>query len=328
MDSGTIRMVVPEFLVLLVIPTGLLLLWTWQLWRRRIDVGRLVRGQTTPIRERYRFAGPLVFWLFLNAALFCCIVALARPEILRSVTETRTVDLIIVQDGSASMRVSDVRPSRWQRSVAWMRTLVEMLSWKGDRVAFAVFAQHAAPQVRLARDPNILLFFLDHLAKEPPNALADDSTWDTNVEAGIYWGLKIAAKDEEIHGKTSNPQALVVISDGQIWSGEVATSLAMARRRRIPVYVVGVGTSSGGVIPTSNIRAMLDRESLQRIASLGEGHYFEIGRQPDKAIAARIIQDVQRLGSRSAGQPVFEEMYWRFLAAAAGFLAAGVFFHR
>lgn len=328
MNGGNIRMLVPEFLVLLVIPTGLLLLWFWQLWRRRIDVGRLVRGQTTPLGARYRFAGPLVFWLFLNAALACCIVALARPEILRSVTETRTVDLIIVQDASASMRVTDVRPTRWQRSVVWLRTLVEMLSWKGDRVAFAVFSQHAMPQVRLARDPNILLFFLDHLAKEPPNALTEDSTWDTNVEVGIYWGLKIAAKDEQIHGKTSNPQALIVVSDGQIWTGEVAISLERARKRRIPVFVVGVGTSSGGVIPTSNIRATLDRESLQRIASLGEGHYFEIGRQPDKAIAARIIQDVQRLGNRSAGQPVFEEIYWRFLAAAAGLLAAGVFFRQ
>ncbi len=328
MTGGSFRLVAPEFLVLLVIPTGLLLLWFWQLWRRRVDVGRFIRNQATPLRERYRFAGPLVFWLFLNAALASCIVALARPEILRSVTETRTVDLIIVQDGSASMRVSDVRPDRWQRSVAWIRTLVEMLSWKGDRVALAVFSQHAAPQVRLARDPNILLFFLDHLTKEPPNALTDDNTWDTNAEAGIYWGLKIVAKDEEIHGRTSNPQALIVVSDGQIWSGEVANSLAMARQHRIPVHVVGVGTSGGGVIPTSDIKAVLDRESLQRIASLGEGHYFELGREPDRAIAARIIKEVQRLASRSAGQAAFEEIYWRFLVAAAGFLAAGVFFRQ
>jgi hypothetical protein len=319
---------VPEFLWLLLIPGALLLLWIWQLWRRRVDVGRCLGDRITPIRERYQFAGPLLFWLCLIGALASCIVALARPELLQAISETKTIDLIVVQDASTSMRVKDVQPDRWQRSIAWIRTLVETLSWKGDRVALAVFSEHAAPQVRLARDPNILLFFLDHLAKEPPNALNDDSAWDTNAEEGIYWGLKIVRKDEELHGPTSNPQALIVISDGQIWSGEVAKSLAMATQRHIPVHVIGVGTSGGGSIPQSDIKAVLDREALQRMASLGGGHYFELGTESDAIIAARIINDVQRLGARSGDQLLFEEIYWRFLAGAAALLAVGVVFRQ
>ncbi len=326
MTGDTLHFLVPEFLWLLLIPGVLSLLWIWQLWRRRVDVGRCLNDRITPVRERYQFAGPLLFWLCLIGALASCVVALARPELLQAISETKTIDLIVVLDASTSMRVKDVQPDRWQRSVAWIRTLVETLSWKGDRVALAVFSGHAAPQVRLARDPNILLFFLDHLAKEPPNALNDDSAWDTNAEEGIYWGLKIVRKDEQLHGRTSNPQALIVISDGQVWSGNVAKSLTMARQQRIPVHVIGAGTSGGGIIPQSDIKAVLDRESLQRMASLGGGHYFELGTASDAIIAARIITAVQRLEARSGNQLLLEEIYWRFLAGAAALLAASVIF--
>ena len=56
----------------------------------------------------------------------------------------------------------------------------------------------ATPQVRLTRDPNTFFFFLDHLEDEPPFRLEDDTTWDTNIERGIYWGLRLIDKDEEM----------------------------------------------------------------------------------------------------------------------------------
>ena len=66
------------------------------------------------------------------------------------------------------MYVTDVRPDRWRRSVQFLRTFAETLSWKGDRVALALFAQLAAPQVRLTKDPNALFFFIDHLGDHSP----------------------------------------------------------------------------------------------------------------------------------------------------------------
>ena len=252
MGGSPLRFLVPDLLWLLLLPGSMLVLWHWRIWRRRADVRRCLSQRMTPVRERFQLAGPWVFWLCLIAALACGCVALARPEVLQGISEAKSVDLVVVQDASTSMRVADVAPDRWQRSMTFIRALVEALPWKGDRVALAVFSAHAMPQVRLARDPNILLFFLDHLATAPPNQINDDASWDTNAEEGIYWGLKIVRKDEELHGRTSNPQAIIVISDGQVWSGQVATSLAQAARRHVPVSVVGVGTSGGGIIPTSD----------------------------------------------------------------------------
>ena len=137
------------------------------------------------------------------------------------------------------MWTPDVAGNRWQRAMRFLRVLGESLAWKDDRMAMALFAHIAAPQVRLTKDPNTFFFFLDHLSEHSPFRLEDDPTWDTNIEEGLYWGLKLVETDEELFGKTTNGKAFVVISDGQSWSGNVANALAMARKRQAPVYVVG-----------------------------------------------------------------------------------------
>jgi Ca-activated chloride channel family protein len=208
-----------------------------------------------------------------------------------------------------------------------MRVFGETLSWKGDRVALALFAFHAAPQVRLTKDPNALFFFIDHLGNQSPFPLEDDPTWNTNIEQGVSWGLKLIEVDEQLFGRNKNPKAFVVISDGQAWSGTVARALDAARKRDIRVFVVGVGTTAGGVIPDPlgrpAIRSVLDRQSLAEIARIGGGQYFEIGREPDRVLASRIITGIRRRIPVTQEEESTEELYWRFLFAAAASLFGG-----
>jgi Ca-activated chloride channel family protein len=224
----------------------------------------------------------------------------------------------------------------------FLRTLGESLRWKDDRIALALFAHVAEPQVRLTKDPNTYFFFLDHLNRESPFRLEDDPTWDTNVEQGVYWGMRLIEKDEELHGRSPNAQVFVLVTDGQVWSGEVARALTLARNRGVPIFVVGVGTTSGGLIPEpqksasdprasgsappSLIRAVLDRESLIAIATAGAGQYMELGRQSDRDIANRIISATRRRAGSIGIETANRELYWQFLLAAAVALTAGVAF--
>jgi hypothetical protein len=331
-DLETLRFDEPLYLWLLVLPGVLLLLWGWQVRRRRADARRCVRERLLPVRERYSPLGDLAFWLCLIVAISLCLVALARPVALVSAVRSSSADFVILLDGSASMRVRDVDPDRWQRSVRFVRAFADALSWKGDRVALALFARLASPQVRLTRDPNALFFFLDHLGERSPFRIEDDTTWDTNIEEGLRWGLKLVEKDEEVFGVNGGAKAFLVISDGQAWSGQVATALDAARRRNASVSVVGVGTTAGGVIPEPVVpggpfspptRSVLDRESLRQIARSGGGEYFELGREPDAVVAAKIIARVRRGSGTSLVAEIHEDLYWRFLFGAAVFLGLG-----
>jgi Ca-activated chloride channel homolog len=332
----TFRFASPVYLWLLVAPVALLMLWGWRVVRRRTDVRRLRAQRTLPVPQRFGPVGDLAFWACVLIASSLAIIAIARPQARISSFRRASADVVILQDASASMYVTDVRPDRWRRSVQFLRTFAETLSWKGDRVALALFAQLAAPQVRLTKDPNALFFFIDHLGDRSPFRLENATTWDTNIEEGIRWGLRLVEKDEEVFGKSGNPKAFLIISDGQSWSGTVAAALQEARARKIPVHVAGIGTTVGGMIPEPArpdgtrpppvIRSVLDRASLVQLAVAGGGEYFEIGDEPDKVVAFRIIDRLRRRSDVAQQVEAFEELYARFLMATVVFLGLGMLF--
>jgi Ca-activated chloride channel homolog len=335
----TLRFAEPQYLWLLVVPGGLLVGWFWQLAARRRDARRYRQHRRLPVKERFPVLGSLVFWLCLILASASVVIALARPTATASLVRTAGVDLVVLQDGSASMRTEDVPGgNRWRRSMRFLRVLGESLAWRDDRMAMALFAHIAAPQVRLTKDPNTYFFFLDHLANESPFRMEDDTTWDTNIELGIAWGMRLIEKDTEIYGKSPNAKAFVLVTDGQAWSGEVARALKIARTNDVPVYVVGVGTTLGGFIPepprkpndTSPreppVRAALDRQTLQMIANAGGGEYQELDREGDREIANKIIDATRRRAGSRGLEAANEELYWRFLLLAAALVTVGLLF--
>jgi Ca-activated chloride channel family protein len=316
----------------------LLIVWFWQLTARRRDARRYRQHRRLPVRERFPIFGSLVFWLCLILASACTMVALARPVAAAAIVRTAGIDLVILQDGSASMRTPDVTADRWQRSIRFLRVLGESLAWRDDRIAMALFAHIAAPQVRLTKDPNTFFFFLDHLNRESPFRLEDDTTWDTNIELGLAWGMRLIEKDQELYGASPNAKAFVLVSDGQAWTGEVARSLRVSRGRDVPVFVVGVGTTSGGRIPEPPpnprdkavaqppVHSSLDRASLATIANAGGGDYMELDREGDREIANHIIDAARRRAGSRGVQVDNEELYWRCLLTAAVFMGVGLLF--
>ena len=346
----------PQWLWLLAAPAAFLVAWVWRFWRRLADLKRLRDHRSIPVRERFAVGGDLWFWFFLILSSSSLALALAHPRAVTTVINRAGLDIVVLQDGSASMHVTDVAPAsvraipgelrrdsalsaqtRWRRSMDFLRLLGDSLSWSGDRMALTVFAHIATPQIRLTNDPNTVFFFLDHLHGRPPFRLEDDTTWDTNLEQGIAWGLRLLEKDRELHGPSINGKLFVMISDGESWSGEVARSIERATREHVPLHVIGVGTLAGGDLPATTIdgveepspgKSRLDRASLQRIAAAGGGQYFELDRDPDRDIANKIIDAGRRQSPATTKEGTIEELYWRFLAAALGLAALGSLFLR
>lgn len=329
---------VPGALWLLALPALLLVLWVWQLTRRLTDRRSLAGRRVIPLRERHGVFGALATWLCLLAAAACLILAVGRPRGTATTSTRAGVDIVVLQDASASMHVADVAGNRWRRSMAFLRSLGDALSWQDDRVALAAFAHIATPQIRLTRDPNTLFFFLDHLGARPPFRLEDDTTWNTDLEQAVAWGLRILEKDEELHGVSRNARLFLMLSDGEAWSGEVARSISRAQDARVPIYVVGVGTVAGDWLPTipqppgeppvPHAISRLNRVSLQRIADSAAGQYFEIDRDPDREIANAIVDAGRRQAPPRTAEPTVIEFYPRFLAAAVALAALAMVFVR
>ena len=331
----TLRFGSPHFLWLLIVPAILLVLWIRQVVIWRGNVSHFAKRLQAPVRARFQPLGGLVFWLAVVLATTGLIVALARPRAVTSVVRTAAIDLVVLQDASASMHVKDVAGNRWQRSMAFLRTLGDSMQWDNDRIALALFAHIAAPHVRLTKDPNTFFFFLDHLSDAPPFPLEEDTSWDTNIALGIEWGLRVIEKDRQLHGVSRNIPAFLLITDGQAWTGETVKSLALANQANVPIFVVGVGTESGGPIPDPArdkepgrakeppIVSRLDRPSLQRISLSAQTRYFELDRSSDTEIATAVI-DAARRRAPAATHESLQELYWPCLAVSAGLLMIGL----
>jgi Ca-activated chloride channel family protein len=336
-DLATLQFGEPTFLWLLVLPAVSLLLLIRQVIVRRRDARRLHATRQVPVREKFPVFGDAMFWLCAIGAIALLIVALAQPRVVTSSVRRAGVDIVVLLDGSASMHVRDVAGNRWQRSIRFLRALADALSWDQDRMALTLFAHIAAPQVRLTRDPNTFLFFLDHLNQAPPFRLEDDTSWDTNIALGIEWGLRLIDKDEELRGKSPNAKQFVLLTDGQAWTGVVEDALKLTRRRDVPVFVVGVGSLQGGVIPDPKraanpaepiVTSALDRASLTQIAATSGGRYLELDRDSDQLIALRIVDAARRRAVSEQPEPAMQPVYWPFLLAAASLAVAAVLFLR
>ncbi len=328
----------PGALWLLALPVLLALLWLWRVAGRAADVRALRRRRMLPERERHGVFGGLPAWLFLVAAAACLIAAAARPTGHAIRVGRPGVDVVVLQDASASMHVKDVAGNRWQRSMTFLRRFSDALSWQDDRLALAVFAHIATPQIRLTRDPNTVFFFLDHLGARPPFRLEDDTTWNTNLEQAVVWGLRILDKDEELLGPSPNARVFLMLSDGEAWSGEVARAIDRVRDARVPIFAVGVGTLAGDWLPEVTLppteepapRAIsrLNRGSLQRIAERAGGQYFELDREPDREIANAIVDAGRRLAPPREAAPAPIEYYPQLLTAAVALAALALLFAR
>ena len=245
--------------------------------------------------------------------------------------------MVILQDGSASMRVKDVAGDRWQRSIRFLRTLGDSLSWNDDRIALALFAHIAAPQIRLTNDPNTFFFFLDHLDKAPPFRIEDATTWDTNLELGIYWGLRLIERDEELHGKNRQREAVragvgrrgVERRGGEVDEEGATTQRPDLRRRRRHARAAARCRTSrtrrerSWSIPRSRPAPVSIAPGCSGLAAAGDGQYFELDRDGDRHIANAIVDAGKRMAPRS-GRQESEDLYWRFLAIAAFFPFIGL----
>ena len=70
-----------------------------------------------------------------------------------------------------------------------------MNEYDSDKMRAVLAASHG---VHTVDDPAAAeIGVADHLSDEPPFSLRDDSTWDTNLERGIHWGLRLIERNAD-----------------------------------------------------------------------------------------------------------------------------------
>lgn len=210
--------------------------------------------------------------LLLAVALLICLIA--RPQYgLKQQTDTaKGIEAVVMVDVSNSMLARDVLPTRLDRAKLLVSNLVDRM--KNDKVALGVFAGEAYPQLPITSDYASAKLFIDALSTNMVTLQG------TNLAAAIDLGCKSFTDSKDV-GK-----AIILITDGENHEGGAEEAAQAAAKAGINVFVLGVGTTAGGEIPTQQgvmtdengqvVHTALNEQMCRDVAKAGKGLYLHL----------------------------------------------------
>ncbi len=214
----------------------------------------VLRGEDAGIEEEVSGRLPWV-------ALILVILALAGP---RWTHENETIsrqgsDIAVVMDISRSMWARDVKPDRLSREKQELHDFLERLN--GDRVALVAFAGRAFTVVPLTTDYGAVIRFAAQLAPE----------YVTAQGSNLARGLEAAAR--ALSSARGRGRAVVLLTDGEDYPrGEALTAARHLAAAHIPLFILGIGTGKGGLIPTPRGTFVHDSSGHAVLSRLQEDH--------------------------------------------------------
>lgn len=240
-------------------------------------------------------------------AIAALAISLARPQRTIAVPVERA-SVVLVTDVSRSMSATDVRPTRLEAARRAAENFLERVP--GElRVGLVSFSDGAQTLQTPTTDHEALSQALQTL--QPLSGTATGA------------GLRTALDDLQIRGAAGErrpPAALVLLSDGAATDREAAFEVAAeARRLRVPIYTVALGTPDGTITLQGQVlRVPPDPEALRRIAAASGGAAFR-AEDSDQLDAV-----YNRLGSQIGTKPVKREITALFAGAALLLLGAAL----
>jgi hypothetical protein len=243
-----------EALGILAVAGGIVVaLYILKLRRRRIAVPFiplwhrvLAEKETTRLFSRLRRLISLLVQLALLALL---VFALGDPRLAARARSGRSVVLLV--DASASMKATDVSPSRLEKAKAEAKRIVRGLGG-ADRALVAQLDSEVTPLCPLTDDvPTLLAAIANVRATDAPGDLA----------RGLRLALDVLASEP-------NPE-VVVLSDGA-GASEPHDALGLVRPGRVKVRYVPIGRSGRNVgIPAFSARRYpLDKSRVEVLVEL------------------------------------------------------------
>ena len=224
--------------------------------------------------------------LFL-AMLVPLVAGFARPADDVEVPRERAT-VIVAVDASASMRATDVDPSRLQAAEDAAREFVRGLPEEFN-VGLVTFAGGTGLQVPPTTDRDALEAGIERISDGYSGAqgTAIGSAIDTALQA-------IRTFDAEA-GENPPPARVVVLSDGANTSGrDPAEVSAEAAAAEVPVDTIAFGTATGTIDNGGRTtRVPVDGKTLEQVATATGGGYHEAGSSDElRAVYDDIGSDV------------------------------------
>ena len=244
-------------------------------------------------RRRSRVGDFLTGLIYLALAML--IVALARPQLGKTITRTQAsgIDIMLVLDVSRSMLAEDftIGSQRANRLEAVKQVTEKFIQGRpNDRIGIVAFAGRPYLVSPLTLDHDWLTTNLERIRIGL-------------VEDGTAIGSALASALNRLKDKEAKSKIVVLLTDGDNNMGKVTplTAAEAAQALGTKVYTVGSGSRGNAPYPFVDnfgrtiyrqIPVEFDEETLQKIAAMTGGSYF---RATDTQSLQRIFSEIDQL---------------------------------
>ena len=230
---------------------------------------------------------PNVFNFFIVASI---VVALARPQTItgnEKVTK-EGIDVILATDISGSMLAADLKPNRLE---AAKQVACDFISAReNDRMGIVLFGSESFTQCPLTYDKSTLLTLMSNVKQGM-------------VNDGTAIGLGLANSVARLKDSDAKSKVVILLTDGENNSGEVAPLMAadIAAAFGVRVYTIGVGRNGTAPFPVQDVfghisyqnqEVHIDENTLKQIAKTTGGKYF---RATNNNTLKEVYQEIDQL---------------------------------
>lgn len=203
---------------------------------------KIVHSFFKPVSSTSSF---IKYFLLRNAFVFL-VLALAQPIYGKKKVKgtSESMELVVSLDISNSMNSKDVSKDVSRIEIA-KRALIQLVNnLHGEKIGINLFAQNAFVQLPITRDYTAAKMFISDI----------ETTMLSNQGTNITEALRVS---QEMFSKDKVSKGIILITDGENHEENPDEILSEIKESNIHLSVLGIGTSSGGLVPKDPYRPEL-----------------------------------------------------------------------
>jgi len=309
-----IRLASPWFLLLALLPVGLLLLHRWSVKRGRASIlfsgGPLLTGLPRSWRSQW---APRMHWL-RYPGLLLLVLALARPQTGNAVRDISThgVDIVLVLDVSGSMEKQDMmrgnRPiSRLDAAKAVLADFVA--GRNSDRISLVAFASNSLTLCPLTTDYHLIDLALSEI----------DINLFPEEQRRTAIGNALATSVARLKGSQARSKVVILLTDGENTAGNISpmTAADLAISEQIRIHAIGFGSPE---------ERDVDEATLRKVSERTTGQFFRSTTLEDLARVYDLLDSLEKSEVIVRNYMVWREWFTWFLMPGALLLLLEILF--
>jgi len=295
------RLANPWYLLLLILPLGLLIYYFWSHKRGRNSVLFSGGHYFSNLPSSWRsVVAPHLHWL-RYPGLILLVLAMARPQSGNDMREIQTfgVDIMLVLDVSSTMSIDDMRKDR--RPATRLDTAKEVMQQfidgrEADRIGLIAFGTQSLTRCPLTVDYSLVSLALSEVNMN----LFPEEMRMTAIGNALATGVSRLWKSD------AKSKIIILLTDGANTAGNIApiSAAEIAASEGVRIYTIGFGSPE---------RTDVDEASLKQIAEKTGGRFFRPRTSEDLQRVYEVIDELEKSEVVVKNYQLWKEWFQWFL---------------